>query len=69
MGSAAAALPAAIASALVASIVAVVVLGSAAIWALGGAALSSILGDDRSRRTVTVVLATLMVASVAFLWI
>lgn len=63
------ALPAAIASALVASIVAVVVLGSAAIWALGGAALSSILGDDRSRRTVTVVLATLMVASVAFLWI
>lgn len=59
----------AIASALVASIVAVVVLASAAIWALGGAALSSILGDERSRRVVTVVLAVLMVASVAFLWI
>jgi threonine/homoserine/homoserine lactone efflux protein len=63
------ALPAAVASALVASIVAVVVLGSAATWVLGGAALSSILGDDRTRRTVTVILATLMVASVAFLWI
>ncbi len=58
-----------VASAFVAAIVAVVVVAAAAIWALGGAALSSILGDDRGRRIVTVVLAVLMVASVAFLWI
>ena len=57
------------ASALVATVVAVVVLAAAAVWALGGAALSSILGDDRSRRAVTVALAVLMVASVAFLWL
>lgn len=57
------------ASALVATVVAVVVLAAAAVWALGGAALSSILGDDRSRQAVTVALAVLMVASVAFLWL
>ena len=62
-------LPPIVGSALVATIVAVVVVAAAAIWAFGGAALSSILGDDRSRRSVTIVLAVLMVASVAFLWI
>lgn len=62
-------LPVILASVLVAGVVAVVVIVAAAIWALGGAALSSILGDDRSRRAVTVVLAVLMIASVAFLWI
>lgn len=62
-------LPPVVASALVAAIVAVVVLAAAAVWALGGAALSTALGDDRSRRTVAAVLAVLMVASVAFLWI
>jgi threonine/homoserine/homoserine lactone efflux protein len=62
-------LPPMVGSALVAGIVAVVVVAAAAIWAFGGAALSSMLGDDRSRRSVTIVLAVLMVASVAFLWI
>ena len=53
----------------VAAIVAAVVAGTAVIWASGGAALNRLLRDDRSRRTVTVALAVLMVASVALLWV
>jgi len=45
-----------------------VVVGSSTIWAIGGAALGGIAGDERKRRAVNVVLAALLVASVALIW-
>jgi len=47
----------------------VVVVGSSSIWAAGGAALGRFVGNERARRAVSVVLAVLLVASVALLWI
>jgi threonine/homoserine/homoserine lactone efflux protein len=49
--------------------VVVIVIGSSAIWAAGGAALGRLVDDDRGRRAVSVVLAVLLVASVALIWI
>jgi threonine/homoserine/homoserine lactone efflux protein len=49
--------------------IAVVVIGSSAIWAAGGSALGRLVDDERSRRAVGVVLAVLLVASVALIWI
>jgi threonine/homoserine/homoserine lactone efflux protein len=62
-------LPAAVGGLVVAAILAVVVIATASVWALGGAGLSRLLGEGRSHRGVSVVLAVLMVASVAFLWL
>jgi threonine/homoserine/homoserine lactone efflux protein len=47
----------------------IVVVGSSSIWAAGGAMLGRIVDDERTRRTLNIVLAVLLVASVALLWI
>jgi threonine/homoserine/homoserine lactone efflux protein len=49
--------------------IAIVVVASSAIWAVGGAAIGRLVDDERSRRAVGVVLASLLVASVASIWI
>jgi hypothetical protein len=46
-----------------------VVVGSSSIWAAGGAALGRVVDNDRARRAVSVVLAGLLVVSVALIWI
>ena len=48
---------------------AVVVLGTAAVWAAGGAALNRIVEDGRAQRAVSVALALILAASVAFIWV
>jgi threonine/homoserine/homoserine lactone efflux protein len=47
----------------------VVVVGSASVWAAGGAALGRVIDDERTRRIVSAILAILLVASVALIWI
>jgi threonine/homoserine/homoserine lactone efflux protein len=47
----------------------VVVVGSSSIWAVGGAALGRVVDDERKRRVISIGLASLLVASVALLWI
>ena len=54
---------------LVAAILAGVVASTATAWAVGGAALTGVAAGERSRRTLSAVLAILMVASVVLLWI
>lgn len=54
--------------ALFTSVVMLIVVCSSTIWAIGGAALGRVVDDDRKRRAVSVVLAVLLVASVALLW-
>jgi threonine/homoserine/homoserine lactone efflux protein len=54
---------------LVAATCAVVILPSAAVWAAGGAALSRVVETGRTQRAVSVALALLLAASVAFIWI
>ncbi len=46
-----------------------VVVASAAIWAAGGAALGRVIEHERTRRAIATVLAVLLVASVALIWI
>lgn len=46
-----------------------IVVVTASIWALGGAALSRWVDDPRSLRVVSIVLAVLLVGSVALIWI
>ena len=46
-----------------------VILPTAAAWAAGGAAIAHFLAADRTRRAVGLVLATLLVASIVFVWI
>jgi threonine/homoserine/homoserine lactone efflux protein len=53
----------------VAATSAVVILGTAAVWAAGGAALHRVIGDGRAQRAVSVTLALILAASVAFIWI
>ena len=55
--------------ALVVGVVMLVVAGSSTIWAVGGAALGRVVDDGRMRRVVNGILAALLVASVALLWI
>jgi threonine/homoserine/homoserine lactone efflux protein len=47
----------------------VIVVGSSSVWAAGGAALGRVVDDERARRVVSIVLAVLLVASVALIWI
>jgi len=58
-----------VAVSLLTSILMVVVVGSSSIWAAGGAALGRVVADDRARRAVSIVLAALLVVSVALIWI
>ncbi len=46
----------------------VVVIGSSSAWAAGGAGLGRFVEDERTRRVINVVLAALLVASVALIW-
>jgi threonine/homoserine/homoserine lactone efflux protein len=62
-------LPIAAGSALVIATMMVVVIPSAVLWAAGGTLISRFLSGDRTRRAVSVVLALLLVASVAQLWV
>jgi len=50
------------------AIIGTVVLATALVWAVGGSALSRTLTTERSRRTVGVVLALALVASIVVLW-
>jgi hypothetical protein len=54
---------------MVAATNAVVILGTAAVWAAGGAALTRVVDDGRAQRAVSVALAVVLAASVAFIWI
>ena len=47
----------------------VVVIVSATIWAAGGAALARVVENERTLRVVKILLAALLVASVALIWI
>jgi threonine/homoserine/homoserine lactone efflux protein len=62
-------LPRLVGVALLTGILMVVVVGSSSIWAAGGAVLGRIVDDERMRKLVSIVLATLLVASVALIWI
>jgi threonine/homoserine/homoserine lactone efflux protein len=62
-------LPAMVAIGALTGVVMAVVVASSSIWAIGGAALGRIVDDDRSRRVVGIVLAVLLVASVALIWL
>ncbi|MFB3739720.1 MAG: LysE family translocator [Candidatus Velamenicoccus archaeovorus] len=55
--------------AAVAGVLMLVVVGSSSIWAMGGAALASVIEDEHRRRLLNGVVALLLVASVALLWI
>jgi threonine/homoserine/homoserine lactone efflux protein len=47
----------------------VIVIGTASAWAAGGAGLGQLVEDERTRRAINIVLAALLVASVALIWI
>jgi threonine/homoserine/homoserine lactone efflux protein len=53
---------------LLTSTLMVVVVGSASVWAAGGAALGRVVDNERIRRAVSIVLAALLVASIALIW-
>ena len=55
--------------ALLSVVVLAVVAVSFTIWAAGGAALARFVADERRRRTVSLLLAGMIVASVVLLWI
>ena len=55
--------------ALLCAILMVVVIASSSTWAGGGAGLGQIVEDERTRGTINVVLAGLLVASVALIWV
>jgi threonine/homoserine/homoserine lactone efflux protein len=56
-------------AAAVAATSAVVILGTATVWAAGGASLSRVVDDARRQRAVSVVLALMLAASVALIWL
>lgn len=61
-------LPVALGSLLVAATMTVVVIPTASLWAAGGGLLGRLLDDPRSRRVVSLVLAAVVVATVAAVW-
>jgi threonine/homoserine/homoserine lactone efflux protein len=54
---------------VVAATCAVVILGTASVWAAGGAALTRLVDDGHTQRALSLVLALVLAASVAFIWI
>jgi threonine/homoserine/homoserine lactone efflux protein len=56
-------------SLLVAATMMAVIVPSAALWAAGGGALGQLLSGERSRRVVSLILAALVIATVASVWI
>jgi threonine/homoserine/homoserine lactone efflux protein len=54
---------------LVAMTMAIVVIPSAAIWAGAGGMLSGLIARDRWRRAISIVLAAVLAATVAYVWI
>ena len=63
------ALPRPVAALLLTGTLMVVVVGSSSIWAAGGAALGRVVENEGTRRAVSIALASLLVASVAFIWV
>jgi threonine/homoserine/homoserine lactone efflux protein len=63
------ALPRPVGAALLTATLMVVVVGSSSAWAAGGAALGQVVGNERTRRRINIVLAVLLVASIALIWI
>jgi threonine/homoserine/homoserine lactone efflux protein len=61
--------PIAAGSALVIGTMMLVVLPTAAVWAAGGTVIGRLLTSARARRTLSLGLAALLAASVAYLWI
>jgi threonine/homoserine/homoserine lactone efflux protein len=59
----------AVAALTVATTSAVVILGTAAVWAAGGAALNRIADNERAQRAISLTLALVLAASVAFIWV
>lgn len=55
--------------ALLTGTIMVIVVCSSSIWAAGGAALGRLVDHERTRRVVSIVLAALLVASVALIWV
>ena len=53
----------------VAATCATVILGTAAVWAAGGAAMRRLTDGGRAQRRANVVLALVLAASVAFIWV
>jgi threonine/homoserine/homoserine lactone efflux protein len=53
---------------VVAATCTVVVLGTAAVWAAGGATLNRLVSGGRAQRAVSLALAVVLAASVAFIW-
>lgn len=62
-------LPVVLGSALVAVTMMIVIVPTAALWAAGGGVLSRLISSDRARRVVSLALASLLVATVASVWI
>jgi len=62
-------LPTLAGGALVAAIMALVILPTAALWAGAGGALARVVDSPRARRIVNASLATLLLASVAAVWL
>ena len=54
---------------VVAATCTVVVLGTASVWAAGGAALNRLVSGGRAQRAVSLALAVVLAASVAFIWL
>ena len=62
-------LPIVVGSILVAITMMLVVVPSAALWAAAGGALSRFISGERSSRVVSLGLAVLLAATVAYVWI
>jgi threonine/homoserine/homoserine lactone efflux protein len=63
------ALPRPVGVAVLSATLMVIVIASSSAWAAGGAGLGQVVEDLRTRRVVNVMLAVLLVASVALIWI
>jgi threonine/homoserine/homoserine lactone efflux protein len=62
-------LPIALAVLVLTTILMVVVAGSSWLWAAGGSALGRVVDDQRTMRVISIVLAVLLLVSVALIWI
>jgi threonine/homoserine/homoserine lactone efflux protein len=56
-------------AALVAVTMMIVILPSASLWVVGGDMLSRLIEGDRARRTVSLILAAIVVATVGSVWL